>query len=47
MTLPVGLDDNALKEKVLADAGVKALLEGKQVKKVIPVKGKLVNIVIG
>ena len=30
----------------LAGAGVKALLEGKQVKKVIPVKGKLVNIVI-
>jgi leucyl-tRNA synthetase len=47
LTLPAGLDDAALKERVLADAGVKALLEGKQVKKVIPVKGKLVNIVVG
>jgi leucyl-tRNA synthetase len=47
LTLPAGLDDQALKEKVLADSGVKALLEGKQVKKVIPVKGKLVNIVVG
>jgi len=26
---------------------VRALLEGKQVKKVIPVRGKLVNIVVG
>jgi leucyl-tRNA synthetase len=47
LTLPAGLDENALKEKVLADAGVKALLDGKQVKKVIAVKGKLVNIVVG
>ena len=47
LTLPAGLDDAALKEKVLADEGVKALLEGKQIKKVIPVKGKLVNIVVG
>ncbi len=47
LTLPAGLDDEPLKQRVLEDAGVRALLEGKQVKKVIPVKGKLVNIVIG
>jgi leucyl-tRNA synthetase len=47
LTLPAGLDDETLKQRVLADPGVRALLEGKQVKKVIPVKGKLVNIVIG
>ena len=46
LTLPAGLDDAALRERVLADAGVQALLEGKQVKKVIAVKGKLVNIVV-
>jgi leucyl-tRNA synthetase len=47
LTLPAGLDEAALKEKVLADPGVRSLLEGKQVKKVIPVRGKLVNIVVG
>jgi leucyl-tRNA synthetase len=47
LTLPAGLDEAALKEKVLADPGVRALLEGKRVKKVIPVRGKLVNIVVG
>ena len=47
LTLPAGLDDAALTKQVLADEGVKALLEGKLVKKVIPVKGKLVNIVVG
>jgi leucyl-tRNA synthetase len=47
LTLPAGLDEATLKEKVLADAGVRALLDGKQVKKVITVKGKLVNIVVG
>jgi leucyl-tRNA synthetase len=47
LTLPAGLDDETLKQRVLADPDVRALLEGKQVKKVIPVKGKLVNIVIG
>jgi leucyl-tRNA synthetase len=46
LTLPAGLDDETLKQKVLADPGVRALLEGKHVKKVIPVKGKLVNIVV-
>jgi leucyl-tRNA synthetase len=47
LTLPAGLDDEALKQKVLENPEVRALLEGKQVKKVIAVKGKLVNIVIG
>jgi leucyl-tRNA synthetase len=47
LTLPAGLDDESLKTRVLEDPAVRALLEGKQVKKVIAVKGKLVNIVVG
>jgi leucyl-tRNA synthetase len=47
LTLPAGLDDEALKKMVLENPVVRALLEGKQVKKVIAVKGKLVNIVVG
>jgi leucyl-tRNA synthetase len=47
LTLPAGLDDETLKQMVLADATVRALLEGKMVKKIIVVKGKLVNIVLG
>jgi leucyl-tRNA synthetase len=47
LTLPAGLDDESLKQMVLENPEVRALLEGKQVKKVIAVKGRLVNIVIG
>jgi leucyl-tRNA synthetase len=46
LTVPAGLDEETLKNKVLEDPAVRALLEGKQVKKVIAVKGKLVNIVV-
>jgi leucyl-tRNA synthetase len=47
LTVPAGTGEAALREMVLADAKVKELLSGKQVKKVIVVAGKLVNIVAG
>ena len=40
-------DKAKLEELALADDKVKAALEGKQVKKVIVVAGKLVNVVAG
>jgi len=47
ITLPAGTDEEALKAKALADEKVQPFLEGVQVRKVICVPGKLVNIVVG
>ncbi|MBL0226450.1 MAG: leucine--tRNA ligase [Geobacteraceae bacterium] len=47
ITLPAGMDEAALKAKALADEKVQPFLEGVQVRKVICVPGKLVNIVVG
>jgi leucyl-tRNA synthetase len=47
ITLPAGMDEEALKAKALADEKVQPFLEGVQVRKVICVPGKLVNIVVG
>lgn len=47
LTLPVDLDQEATKEKVLALDSVQAAIEGKQVRKCIVVPGRLVNIVVG
>lgn len=47
ITLPAGMDEDALKAKALADDKVQPFLEGLQVRKVICVPGKLVNIVVG
>lgn len=44
--VPAGLDKAGLEEAVLAMDSVKALMEGKNVVKVIAVPGKLVNIVV-
>jgi len=44
--VPAGLDKAGLEETVLAMDSVKALMEGKNVVKVIAVPGKLVNIVV-
>jgi leucyl-tRNA synthetase len=44
--VPAGIDQAALQAAALADPKIKALLEGKTIKKVIVVPGKLVNIVI-
>jgi len=47
ITLPAGMDEETLKQKALADEKVQPFLEGVQVRKVICVPGKLVNIVVG
>jgi leucyl-tRNA synthetase len=47
LTVPAELDKAGLEKTVLADERVRALLEGKPVRKVIVVPGKLVNIVVG
>jgi leucyl-tRNA synthetase len=44
--IPAGLEDDAIKEKAFADPKVQELLKGKTVKKIVVVKGKLVNIVV-
>jgi len=46
LLVPPGMDKSTLEKTALADEKVKALLEGKEVKKVIVVPGKLVNIVV-
>jgi len=43
--VPVTLGDEDLEKAALADERVQRFLEGKPVKKVIVVKGKLVNVV--
>lgn len=47
LIVPAGIGESELREAALADERVRALLDGKQVRKVIVVPGKLVNIVIG
>jgi leucyl-tRNA synthetase len=47
VTVPAEIGKEELEKIVLADPRVKALIEGKQVRKVIVVPGKLVNIVVG
>jgi leucyl-tRNA synthetase len=46
VTVPPDIDDAALKAAALGDEKVRALIDGKQVKNVIVVKRKLVNIVL-
>jgi len=43
--VPADADDKTVEETALTDANVKALLEGKTVRKVIVVSGRMVNIV--
>jgi len=45
LTVPANITDAELRERALADDKVHAALEGKQVRKVIVVPKKLVNIV--
>ena len=44
--LPTGSDDETLKAAALADEGVQKIINGKEPKRIIVVKGKLVNIVV-
>jgi leucyl-tRNA synthetase len=46
MTIEAGLPDDTIKEMALADARVREYTEGKPVKKVFVIKGRLVNIVL-
>jgi leucyl-tRNA synthetase len=45
LTVPAGIAEAALREAALGDTKVKELIAGKQIRKVIVVPGKLVNIV--
>jgi leucyl-tRNA synthetase len=47
LQVPAGFDEDTLRAAALADERIRGLLEGKQVRKVIVVAGKLVNIVVG
>ena len=47
LTVPAEIDKAELEKAALADERVRQLIEGKQVRKVIVVPGKLVNIVVG
>jgi leucyl-tRNA synthetase len=47
LTVPADTDKGTLEKLALADEKVRALIEGKTIKKVIALPGKLVNIVVG
>jgi leucyl-tRNA synthetase len=47
ITVPADIDEATLRATALADERIRGLLEGKQVRKVIVVPKKLVNIVVG
>jgi leucyl-tRNA synthetase len=47
LTVPTDISKDELEKTALADMRVQQLIEGKQVRKVIVVPGKLVNIVVG
>jgi leucyl-tRNA synthetase len=47
LTLPAGLSDEEMKERVLADQAVQKHIAGKSVKKIVVAKGPLVSVVIG
>jgi leucyl-tRNA synthetase len=47
LTVPAGIAEASLRELAVADSKVKEHMAGKQVRKVIVVPGKLVNIVVG
>jgi len=44
LKIPAGLDDDSIKKKIFAETKVKEYLKDKPLKKVIVVKGRLVNI---
>jgi len=47
ITVPAGTEEESVNSMALADEKVMPFLEGKQIRKVISVPGKLVNIVVG
>ncbi len=44
--IPTGLDDETIMKSAIQDSNISGYVEGKSIKKIIVVKGKLVNIVI-
>ena len=46
LTLPIDLEQSEVEQVVLANADVRRYLEGKPVRKVIYVKGRIVNVVV-
>src|SRR5262249_4780678 len=46
LTVAAGIDQKTLEKTALADEKVRGLIEGKPIKKIIVVPGKLVNIVV-
>ncbi len=47
LLIPAGLADDVVKERALADSKVAEFIGGQSIKKVIVIKGRLVNIVVG
>ncbi len=47
ITLPADADNKAFEDEALAQDNVKKAIEGKQVRKIIVVPGKIVNVVVG
>ena len=46
ITVDAGTDEDAIKEAALSEDGVKKHTEGKQIRKIIVIKGRIVNIVV-
>ena len=47
LLIPIGIDDDEIRAMALQEAKIKDIIDGKTIRKVIIVKGKLVNIVVG
>ena len=47
LLIPAGLADDEAKERALKDSKVAEFIGGQSIKKVIVIKGRLVNIVVG
>jgi len=47
VTVPSGADDAAIEAAARGDENVAAHMDGKSVRKVIVIKGRLINIVVG
>ena len=46
MEFPLDMEQDLIKNEVLADATIQKWLEGKEPKKFIYVKGKMINVVV-
>ena len=46
LTVPVGLSDDELRDRTLAEAAVKNHIQGKTIRKVVVAKGPLVSVVV-